>query len=162
MKITPYAESGCPVNGQTCDCAADEHPYAIHEEAKHAGTADTLRFLAAGARRALWLETKENRLSDALPALQAKIANAKHVIIESDAIMKFWKPSLFLIVLDPGNPDFKSSARENLSLADGFVYRSPFAPAGLGIAVAQKPQFLQTFGSPLPLELRQFLSGSIS
>jgi len=166
VKITPYAESGCPVNGQSCTCAPNDHPFAIREETNRDPGTDTSRFLAAGASRALWLETKEHRLIDALPALAAELAHAKYVIIESDALMKFWKPSLFLMVLDPANPDFKSSARANLPLADAFVVRSPFAASAAIEAnaadVAKKPHFLQIIGSPLPMELRQFLSGSIS
>jgi molybdopterin-guanine dinucleotide biosynthesis protein len=165
VKITPYAESGCPINGQSCGCAPEGHPYAIHEETELGPGTDTSRFLAAGASRALWLETKENRLSEALPALAVELARAQYVIIESDALMKFWKASLFLMVLDPANPDFKSSARANLPLADAFVLRSPFALSGAtdpdSAAVAEKPHFLQRIGSPLPIELRQFLSGSI-
>ena len=165
VKITPYAESGCPVNGQSCGCAPNDHPFAIREETKCGSSTDTSRFLSAGASRALWLETKEHRLIDALPALAAELAHANYVIIESDALMRIWKPSLFLMVLDPANPDFKSSARANLLLADGFVLRSPFAASAAIEAnaadVAKKPHFLQIISSPLPMELRQFLSGSI-
>ena len=166
VKITPYADSGCPVNGQLCACAPTDHPYAIREETNRGPATDTSRFLPAGASRALWLETKEHRLSDALPAIAAELAGTKYAIIESDALMKFWKPSLFLMVLDPANPDFKSSARANLPLVDAFVLRSPFAPSAAteadAKAVAQKPHFLQIIGSSLPVELKQFLSGSIS
>ena len=38
VKITPYAESGCPVNGPSCNCSPEEHAYAIHEETSRAAT----------------------------------------------------------------------------------------------------------------------------
>jgi len=79
--------------------------------------------------------------------------------------MRSWKPALFLMVLDPSNPDFKDSARENLELADAFVFRSPFDdsdPRFQSLAALAKPRFLQPIGSPLPPELGQFLSGIIS
>jgi hypothetical protein len=165
VKITPYAESGCPVNGPSCNCSPQDHPYAIHEETSHSGSSDSSRFLASGARRALWVETKERQLQNALPALAAELANADHAAIESDALMRFWKPSLFVMVLDPSNPDFKDSARENLDLADAFVFRSPFDhsdPRFQSLAAMAKPRFFQPIGSPLPPELGQFLSGTIS
>lgn len=164
VKITPYAESGCPVNGPSCNCSARDHPYAIHEETSRSGNSDSSRFLAAGAHRALWIETKQHRLQNVLPALAAQLANADQAIVESDALMRFWKPSLFVMVLDPSNPDFKDSARENLELADAFVFRSPSEdsdPRFQSLPAMAKPRFLQPIGSPLPPELGQFLSGII-
>ena len=164
VKITPYAESGCPVNGPSCNCSAQDHPYAIHEETSRSGNSDSSRFLAAGAHRALWIETKQHRLQNVLPALAAQLANADQAIVESDALMRFWKPSLFVMVLDPSNPDFKDSARENLELADAFVFRSPSEdsdPRFQSLPAMAKPRFLQPIGSPLPPELGQFLSGII-
>jgi hypothetical protein len=165
VKITPYTESGCPVNGPACSCSTEDHLFAVREETVRNESTDTSRFLSAGASRALWLETKEHRLGGALRALASELRNAKHAIVESDAIVEFWKPSIFLMVLDPANPDFKSSARRNLPFADAFVFRSPFAPAasiaGEGVRGApamDKPKFLQTIGTPLPKELQHFLS----
>jgi hypothetical protein len=163
VKITPHSESRCPVNGASCNCSPQEHPYAIREETSLSGITDTSRFLVAGARRALWVETKENSLQAALPALVALLTNARHIAIESDAIVKFWQPSLYLMVLDPSNPDFKRSARENLSFADAFVFRSPIDDSDQrlrAVAVTRKPRFFQPIGSSLPPELRQFLSAS--
>lgn len=165
-KITPYAESGCPVKGPLCNCSPEEHSYAIHDETSRFGNSDSSRFLAAGANRALWLETKEHGLKDALPALAAELASAEseYAVIESDALMRFWKPSLSIMVLDPSNPDFKDSARENLPRADAFVFRSPFNdsdPRFRSLADAAKPRFFQPIGSPLPPDLGHFLSGTI-
>jgi hypothetical protein len=165
VKITPYAESGCPVKGASCNCPPQDHPYAMHEETSRSGNSDSSRFLASGALRALWVETKEHQLQNALPALAAELANADHAIVESDALMRFWKPSLFIVVLDPSNPDFKDSAGENLELADVFVFRSPLEdsdPRFQSLAPTAKPRFFQPIGSPLPPELGQFLSGTIS
>jgi hypothetical protein len=164
VKITPHAESGCPVNGSFCDCSPEEHSYAIREESSRVSTSDSSRFLAAGAHRAFWIETKENHLQHALPALTTELANGHHSIIESDGLLKFWKPPLFIMVLNPSNPDFKISARENLQLADAFVFRSPCNDSDAryrSLAATTKPQFFQPIGSPLPSDLGQFLSGII-
>ncbi len=161
VKITPYAESGCPVNGASCACATFEHSFAIHKENDPAGTADTSRFLAAGAKKALWLQTKAGRLQDALPALEAELEASGSVIMESDAVVKFWRPDLFLMVLDPRKADFKQSARGTAQLADAFVFRSPFfGSAGRGNWSALDHgtrKFLQPLGHPLPAGLQTFV-----
>jgi hypothetical protein len=167
IKITPYAESGCPVKGPSCNCPPEEHSYSIRKETSRSSNSDTSRFLAAGAHRSLWVETKEHGLKDALPALAAELASAEseYAVIESDALMRFWKPSLSIMVLDPSNPDFKDSARENLPRAEAFVFRSPFDdrdPRFRSLAGAPKPRFFQPLGSPLPPDLGHFLSGTIS
>jgi hypothetical protein len=164
VKITPYAESGCPLKGPSCNCSPQEHPYAIREETDRSGNSDSSRFLFTGARRALWIETKENRLQDALPALASALTNAGHAVVESDALVRLWTPSLFVMVLDPSNPDFKSSARENLPLAGAFVFRSPLDdsdPRFRVLSAIAKPRFFQPIGSPMPPELGQFLSASL-
>ena len=169
VKITPYAESGCPINGRDCGCAAEQHAFAIREEHNPSGMTDTSRFIASGAQRALWLETKEGRLPEALSSLTEHLKSAEAVIVESDAIVRYWQPGLFLMVLDPANPDFKRSARENLSAADAFVLRSPLdSRDGAPLASETpeiwppKPRYIQEIGAPLPPGLSQFLAGSIS
>lgn len=161
VKLTPHAESGCPVNGAACGCKAVEHTFAVREESNAAGTTDTSRFLAAGARRAIWVETKEGRVADALGEVIAHSGRrADPIVIESNAVAEFWHPDLFLMVLDPRRPDFKRSAREALDLADAFVFRSAISVAGQPDrethALPQKPTFVQFLGQPLPHDLQTF------
>jgi hypothetical protein len=153
VKITPHSDSECPVNGPGCGCLPHEHTFAIREEA-NPGTGDTGRFLAAGARRALWVQSKTGRFKDVLQPLAAALERDRHVLIESNAIVEFWRPDALLMVLDPANPDFKDSARNLLESAHAFVFRSPFAAAeskGPVVAKAtEKPKFVQPLGQPLP------------
>lgn len=167
VKITPHSDSGCPVNGPGCGCAPDEHTFAIREDA-NPGTGDTGRFLAAGVRRALWVQTKTGRFKDVLQPLAAALKRDRHVLIESNAIVEFWRPDALLMVLDPSNPDVKDSARNLVELAHAFVFRSPFAEAESAwpaLALApERPQFVQPLGSPLPRGVqdlaRQLLAAS--
>ena len=53
VKITQYGHGVCSANGAPCDCATDDHSWAISEEKNRGGESDTSRFLAAGAARAL-------------------------------------------------------------------------------------------------------------
>lgn len=168
MKITQFGHGICSVNGEACDCAADEHTLAISEERDRSGKSDTSRFLLAGAERALWVRTKQGFLAEAMPALRQRIAGAQNVILESNSVMKFLRPDLYLTVLDPNTPDFKDSAREFLDLADAVLLHQPSAsspqwervPLKL---VRQKPAFSaappQYVSDPLVAWVRQRLHG---
>lgn len=158
VKITPYTEGGCPVRGSMCKCVPNRHTFAIREEKDRSGESDTSRFLVAGAERALWVQSKEGRVTDALAPLATKLLKAGNVIIESDAIIKFWKPDLYLMVLDPQRDDFKPSARAGLRVADVFVCRSPADVSGARTAAQRGGvSFLQPLGKRLPRELQRFV-----
>jgi hypothetical protein len=121
FKITQYGHGVCSANGEACDCATDDHSWAINEEKERSGESDTSRFLVAGAERVWWVRTQQGRLAQAMPALRRRIAEAKNVILESNSILKFIRPDLYLTVLDPGTADFKKSAQEFLDRADAVI-----------------------------------------
>jgi hypothetical protein len=126
VKITQYGHGVCSANGEPCDCTTADHSWAISEERDRSGDSDTSRFLVAGAKRALWVRTEQGRLAEAMPALRAKIEPASvevgnNVIIESNSVLKFLRPDLYLTVLDPSTKDFKNSAREFLDRADAVI-----------------------------------------
>src|SRR5215475_14134661 len=56
-----------------------------------------------------------------MPALRERISGANYIIIESNSILKFLHPDLYLTVLDPSTADFKASAREFLDRADAVI-----------------------------------------
>ncbi len=137
MKITQYGHGICSKDGQRCDCAVDdqEHSFAVTEERDRSGDSDTSRFLLAGAKRSVWVRTRQGFLAEAMPRLRRELEGAEDVIIESNSLMRFIKPDLYLTVLNPANPDFKQSAREYLDRADAVILDEP--PAGdLAIAPA--------------------------
>jgi hypothetical protein len=121
VKITQYGHGVCSANGEPCDCVTDDHSWAISEERDRSGKSDTSRFLLAGAVRALWVRTEQGRLAEAMPALRKRIEPLPNVIIESNSVVKFLRPDLYLTVLDPGTEDFKNSAREFLDRADAVI-----------------------------------------
>ena len=121
VKITQYGHGICSHDGEPCGCAPEEHPYVLTEEVDAAGRGDTSRFLAAGARRSLWLRAREGQLGEALPLLERAWAREDWVMIESNSILQFLKPSLYLFVLDTSQSDFKSSAAELVERADALV-----------------------------------------
>ncbi|MHB8217366.1 MAG: hypothetical protein ACYDDS_14925 [Candidatus Sulfotelmatobacter sp.] len=121
VKITQYGHGVCSANGAPCDCATADHSWAISEEKDRRGESDTSRFLLAGAARALWVRSEQGRLAEAMPALRKRLDLSRHVIVESNSVLKFLRPDLYLTVLDPGTEDFKTSAREFLDRAAAVI-----------------------------------------
>lgn len=166
VKITQYGHGLCSVNGESCGCAVDEHTFAITEERDRAGKSDTSRFLAAGARRSLWVRTKQGRLAEAMPDLRREIAGAQNVIVESNSAMRFLRPDLYLTVLDPATADFKESAREFLDLASALLLHGPAeaAPAWRDVLLkpaAGKPRFYLRPPQYVPEELVEFVRAQL-
>jgi hypothetical protein len=124
VKITQFGHGVCSVNGESCDCATDEHTQAITEEKSRAGDSDTSRFLVAGAARSFWVRTKQGWLAEAMPDVRSRLAGAQNVIIESNSVMRFLRPDLYIPVLDYNTTDFKDSAREFLDRADAVLLHS--------------------------------------
>lgn len=166
-KITQYGHGVCAQNGENCDCAPDEHVCAINWEMRADTGTDSARFLAAGARRSFWLRTKQGFLAEALPLLRAGLREALDpsgtelppLIVESNSLLQFLKPSLYLAVIDPAKEDFKDSARAALDRADALVIRgllegtTAAGPAWLKLPsrlLREKPSVSQREGEPLP------------
>ena len=144
VKITQYGHGICSANGEPCDCATGDHSWAISEERDRSGKSDTSRFLVAGAARSLWVRTEQGRLAEAMPTLRQRIDHAANVIIESNSVLKFLRPDLYLTVLDPATADFKNSAREFLDRADAVILHKADKTAWSAISlkpVAQCPIF---------------------
>jgi hypothetical protein len=99
-KITQYGHGICSANGEACDCATGDHSWAFTEERDRTGESDTSRFLAAGAGRVFWVRTEQGRLAEAMPTLRDRLKSARNVIIESNSVMKFLRPDLYLTILD--------------------------------------------------------------
>ena len=120
-KITQFGHGICSRNGEACGCADDEHLVAVDAETERGTGTDTSRFLDAGAARVLWVRTKQGRLAEAMPQLREELEKAEHVILESNAVLGFLKPDIYLSVLDYSIDDFKDSARAMLDRADAYV-----------------------------------------
>lgn len=161
VKITQYGHGVCSVNGESCGCAPEEHAWALTEERDRAGKSDTSRFLAAGARRSLWVRTKQGRLAEAMPDLRRELEGAGNVILESNSVMKFLRPDLYLTVLDPATADFKESAREFLDLAGAvLLHEAAGEPAWSDVSLkpaAGKPCFHIHPPNYVPDELVEFV-----
>ncbi len=80
-----------------------------------------------------------------MPALRSKVEGTRNVIIESNSVLKFLRPDLYLTVLDPATADFKNSAREFLDRANAvIIHRSTHDAAWESVSlkpVADRPVF---------------------
>jgi hypothetical protein len=170
-KITQYGHGVCARNGENCDCAPTEHACALDWETQaHTGT-DSARFLQAGAKRSFWLRTKQGYLAEGLPLLRKALREAATeiapetraaLIVESNSLMQFLKPSLYFAVIDPDKEDFKESAQKALDRANALVLRGGVSgdapPAALWMKMPtkllrEKPSVLQREGEELPRPL---------
>ena len=166
-KITQYGHGVCAQNGENCDCAPDEHACAINWERRSDSGTDSARFLAAGANKSFWLRTKQGYLAEGLPLLRSALqdaresgaAEAESLIIESNSLLQFLKPTLYFAVIDPARDDFKDSARAALDRADALILRgsvdgiNPGAPSWLSLPaklLREKPSVTQREGQALP------------
>jgi hypothetical protein len=124
FKITEHRHGVCSANGEACDCATADHSWTISEETDRSGKSDTSRFLVAGAEHSWWIRTNPGHLEEAVPRIREIIASTQYAIIESNSILRFIKPDLYLTVLDPQIPDFKASAQTFLGRADAVLLHS--------------------------------------
>jgi hypothetical protein len=172
-KITQFGHGVCSRGGAACDCAPDEHTVALDWESEASAGTDSARFLEAGARRSLWLRTKQGRLAEGLPLLRKALAEGsggmqsvgatQNVILESNSLLQFVRPNLYLVVLDPEEADFKESARCYLDRADACVLRRPLNAresaswSGVSRLLTGRPIFHQQANEPLPGDLVAFV-----
>jgi len=161
VKITQYGHGICSANGEPCECANGDHSWAVSEERDRSGGSDTSRFLLAGAERVFWVRTEQGRLAEAMPTLRERLEGAGNVIIESNSVLKFLRPDIYLTLLDPETADFKISAREFLDRADAVVlHRRAGAPAWQSVSLkpmANKPVFRITPPDYLTPEIIEFV-----
>jgi hypothetical protein len=170
VKITQYGHGICSANGEACDCATGDHSWAISEEHSRSGESDTSRFLVAGAVRALWVRTEQGRLAEAMPTLRERFEGVANVIIESNSVLKFLRPDLYLTVLDPATADFKNSAREFLDRADAVILHSNGKdtrrePAWAAVSlkpVADRPVFRITPPRYVTAEIVEFVRSRVT
>ena len=120
VKITQFGHGICSADGKPCDCAVDdaEHPFALTVERDSDGRGDSSRLLAAGAAEVLWLRVAQGRLAEAMPALERRLAACERVLIESNSVVEFLRPDVYLSLLDERVDDFKPSALRLLPRAD--------------------------------------------
>lgn len=142
FKITQYGHGFCTADGKPCQCQTADSCVSLTAEHDPATGTDTSRFLGAGATRSIWVRTRIGMLAEAMPRIEQELAASENAILESNSILEFLRPDLYLSVLDPAIADFKDSARRFLDVADAVLLSSTSPiPATLNSALNGKPQF---------------------
>jgi hypothetical protein len=121
----------------------------ISRETSGAGHADTARFLAAGADPVYWVRGGGDSLAQAMPHIRDIVTRSANTIIESNSIMRFIDPDLYLLLLDLAVQDFKDSAREFMPRASALIVNaaaerrlsSPEIAAFAGLEALGRPIF---------------------
>ncbi|HVC90074.1 MAG TPA: hypothetical protein VND66_05560 [Acidobacteriaceae bacterium] len=171
FKVTQFGHGICSANGEPCDCETDAHTVAVTEERSAESGTDSARFLAAGAVRSFWVRTRQGQLAEAMPRVRKELGRARNVILESNSIVRFLKPDLYLTVLDPEIRDFKPSAQYFLDRADAVLWSGGGMPSGsAGTAwpaallqlARSKPQFTVQAPAYISDALTQFVAERIS
>jgi hypothetical protein len=158
VKISPHRHEEETASGK----GAGDAICRIDEEYNPAAASDTGRFLAAGASRSFWVRIREGRLEEALPQLTPLFHSNPYVIIESNGIVRYIQPDLYLMVLRYDVEDYKDSARETLRLAHAVVAvnYNKTVPAWKGISpetISRIPIFPVTDPQTLPQDLKDFI-----
>lgn len=158
FKVTQFGHGMCSANGEPCDCETAEHTVAISEERDPNTGTDSARFLAAGAVRSFWVRTRMGDLAEAMPRIRKELELAENAIFESNSILRFLRPDLYLSVVDPMVEDFKDSARLYLDRADAVL-----APEGaLGHPQWKGVSMRLVEGTPvLPIRLPDYVTEEV-
>jgi hypothetical protein len=142
FKITQYGHGFCTADGKPCQCQTADSCVAVNLERDAASGTDTSRFLAAGAARSVWVRTRIGMLAEAIPRIEQELASSENAILESNSILEFLRPDLYLTVLDPTVFDFKDSARRFLADADAVLLSEPGALSAVSQeTLGTKPHF---------------------
>lgn len=141
FKITQFGHGFCTADGKPCQCQTADSCVSVSAERDTLSGTDTSRFLAAGAARSIWVRTRIGMLAEAMPRIREEIARSENAILESNSVMEFLQPDLYLTVLDPAVADFKDSARRFLDRADGVLCVSGDGGVPADPALAGKPVF---------------------
>ena len=123
VKVTQFGHGVCSSTGEPCGCALEdpECPFDIAVERGEDPRCDTARMLRAGAREALWVRVATGGLRRAMPDVRKRLAGREHVLLESNSVLDFIVPDVYLAVLHFDERDFKASAARLHERADAFV-----------------------------------------
>ena len=161
VKITQFGHGACSASGEDCECSTDpDHPFALTRERDLDSGTDTSRYLAAGAKESLWLRTRVGELGFAMPTLRRVLQRSPDVILESNSVLQFIRPDLYLVVLDPSNPDVKGSSRRYLDRAHAFLISGQGERSWNGIAprlLSARPMFTLRDHYGIPSEAFNFI-----
>jgi molybdopterin-guanine dinucleotide biosynthesis protein len=135
-----------------CELRIEGTSWLVWEQISAASQSDTIRFLGAGAEKAFLIQAESAALEEAYASLRSFLTPDSHVIVESTRAASILHPDLFLLLVNRGQIDFKSSAQQQLGNADVLLCRGEQKPTPdfLPKALQHKPIFRSMSSSVEP------------
>ncbi len=107
--------------------------------------ADTERYVAAGARRVVWLRAHPERLAEGMARALAAFGGLEGVVVEGNSFARFVEPERFVLVARAGSDEIKASAIALVPRADWIVLNAP-AGSSPGAVLALESRLLRDLG----------------
>lgn len=165
VKISTHQGSALHAGGAVGSQDKRDLPFTLAEDKEASPFTDTGRYLAAGARRAFWLQVKSGCVDKAIAALIKALANEDNVLIESGSVLSVLRPEVAILVLDRARREVKPNFRRALARADAVVeisstrtraIRLPRLPSGIRqFVVTRKNCSNEALGKFVRLRLRR-------
>jgi hypothetical protein len=92
--------------------------YLIREENFEEGLDDSKRFITAGASKVFYIKSKIDFLEIAIEEILGKFPHDQLFISESNSLLKFHKPGVFIMITGPDQSIYKPSSLEYMEKAD--------------------------------------------
>jgi hypothetical protein len=126
MTVT-HGERGCPHGGKGCNVCGSlggDFQVITRENIILQQGTDTARLAAAGAVPVVWAITKEAAIKDAWREMSRLMSEAACTVIESNTLARIIRPTLTLMVVDPGvsRKIWKPSAEHLIAVADYVIF----------------------------------------
>ncbi|MBB6482256.1 hypothetical protein [Spirochaeta isovalerica] len=115
----PHGDRGCGV------CSSLQTPFDITEETDRESGKDTSQLLQAGARRVFWLRVRNDAVARGLRALLKRLDPGIPVLCESNSIVKYIQPGLYIQLKARNRKNTKKSAKELVDRTDLIVETTP-------------------------------------
>ena len=138
LKITQYGHGVCSANGEP----ATAPPMITLGDLRRERSLRKIRHIAFSGRRRGPRMVGADRAGPAGGGHahgSPKAGRIENVILESNSILKFVRPDLYLTVLDPATADFKKSAQEFIDRADAVILHENAAKPVAWRDVSMKP-----------------------
>lgn len=115
----PHGDEGCGVCSSLCS------PFEITEETDSTGDKDTSKLLKAGAVKVYWMRVSKGAVRSGLEALSRILDLSIPVLCESNSIVHYIEPGLYIQLKALGRRGNKKSARVLAERADLIVETTP-------------------------------------
>jgi 2-hydroxy-3-keto-5-methylthiopentenyl-1-phosphate phosphatase len=90
----------------------------VREEQQRNGNKDSMRFLQAGATRSWYVQTEDQYFQEGFTKIRPLLENAVYGVCESNALRRYVRPALFIMVAGDSDGQHKKNISDLLLRAD--------------------------------------------